>query len=107
VFGPATLERAREREADRQTPRAPEPVPAEPMRDRALDWASAIGNQAVARLVRQAAEPDMTEMDAPEGEAEEEAVPPEVQELEAQGIGMDAMAGLEAVDDMTEGDLPD
>ena len=101
------MELSREREADRHTPRAPEPLPAEPARDGALDWASAIGNQAVARLARQAAEPELTEMEAPEAEAEEEAAPPEVQELEAQGIGMDAMAGLEAVDDMTEGDLPD
>ena len=48
------------------------------------------------------------EMEAPEAEAEaEEAPPPEVEQLESQGIGMDAIAGLDAVDDMAEGDLPE
>jgi hypothetical protein len=91
---------SREREEDRATAtRPPEPAPPEPVG--ALDWASAMGNQAVARLARQA-----VEMEAPEAEAEE-APPPEVEQLEAEGIGMDAMAGLAAVDDMAEGDLPD
>ena len=74
------------------------------MRSGALDWASAMGNQAVARLARQAVEPEETEV----AEAEtEEAPPAELAELEAQGIGMDALAGLSAVDDMAEGELPE
>ena len=97
------MELSRERDAERQA-RPPEPAPPEPARSGALDWASAMGNQAVARLARQAAEPEETEV----AEAEtEEAPPAELAELEAQGIGMDALAGLSAVDDMAEGDLPE
>ena len=97
------MELSRERDAERQA-RPPEPAPPEPVRSGALDWASAMGNQAVARLARQAAEPEETEL----AEAEtEEAPPAELAELEAQGIGMDALAGLSAVDDMAEGDLPE
>ena len=97
------MELSRERDAERQT-RPPEPAPPEPVRSGALDWASAMGNQAVARLARQAAEPEEAEV----AEAEtEEAPPAELAELEAQGIGMDALAGLSAVDDMAEGDLPE
>ena len=97
---------SREREEDRaSTTRPPEPAPREPAQAN-LDWASAVGNQAVARLARQAMEP---ETEAPEAEAESEvdAVPPEVEALEAQGIGMEDMAALSSVDDMAEGDLPE
>jgi glycosyltransferase A (GT-A) superfamily protein (DUF2064 family) len=95
---------SREREEDRaSTTRPPEPAPAEPAQAN-LDWASAVGNQAVARLARQAMEPLHDE--AEEAEAEE-APPAEVEQLEAQGIGMDEMARLDAVDDMAEGDLPE
>ena len=59
----------------------------------------------MARLARQAMEPEL-ETEAPEAEAEE-APPAEVEQLEAEGIGMDALASLGAVDDMAEGDLPD
>jgi len=93
---------SREREDERTaTTRPPEPVPAPagPM-----EWASALGNQAVAQLARQAMEPELEE-EAPEAEAEE-APPAEVAQLEAEGIGMDALAGLAAVDDMAEDDLP-
>ena len=97
------MELSRERDAERQA-RPPEAAPPEPVRSGALDWASAMGNQAVARLARQAVEPEETEL----AEAEtEEAPPAELAELEAQGIGMDALAGLSAVDDMAEGDLPE
>jgi len=97
------MELSRERDPERQA-RPPEPAPPEPVRSGALDWASAMGNQAVARLARQAAEPEETEV----AEAEtEEAPPAELAELEAQGIGMDALAGLSAVDDMAEGELPE
>jgi len=95
-----------EREEDRATSvRPPEPAPAESARAGSLDWASAIGNQAVARLARQAMEPEASESEA-ESEADD-APPPEVEQLEAQGIGMDAMAALASVDDMAEGDLPE
>ena len=95
---------SREREEDRASiTRPPEPAPAEPAQAN-LDWASAVGNQAVARLARQAMEPLHDE--AEEAEAEE-APPAEVEQLEAQGIGMDEMARLDAVDDMAEGDLPE
>ena len=69
-----------------------------------MQWASAMGNQAVARLARQATDPEV-EHEAPEGEAEEDP-PPEVAQLEAEGIGPDALAGLDAVDDMAEDELP-
>jgi hypothetical protein len=99
---------SREREDDRATrTRPPEPAPAEPERIGSLSWASAIGNQAVARLARQAMEPEVAEAETAEAEEAEVAPPPEVEQLEAQGIGMDAMARLDAVDDMAEGDLPE
>ena len=94
-----------EREEDRATSvRPPEPA-GESARAGSLDWASAIGNQAVARLARQAMEPEASESEA-ESEADD-APPPEVEQLEGQGIGMDAMAALASVDDMAEGDLPE
>jgi hypothetical protein len=94
---------SREREDERTaTSRPPEPVPAP---TGPMEWASAMGNQAVARLARQAMEPELEE-EAPEAEAEE-APPAEVEQLESQGIGMDALAGLDAVDDLAEGELPD
>jgi hypothetical protein len=93
---------SREREDERSaTTRPPEPLPAQagPM-----EWASAMGNQAVARLARQATEPEL-ETEPEEAEADEVA-PAEVQELESEGIGIDSLASLGAVDDMTEDDLP-
>jgi len=95
---------SRERDDDRLAiARPPEPAP-EPAHAGSMEWASAIGNQAVARLARQATE---TEVEAPETEAEaEEAPPPEVAQLEAEGIGPDALAGLDAVDDLAEDELP-
>jgi hypothetical protein len=96
---------SREREEDRATSaRPPEPAPPEPARSGSLEWASAVGNQAVARLARQAIEPEQPEA---EGESEAEEVPPEVAQLEEQGLGMDSMAALASVDDMAEGDLPE
>jgi hypothetical protein len=98
------MDLSREREEDRATTtRPPEPAPAEPVRSGALDWASAMGNQAVARLARQALD---HEEEGAEAEAEE-APPPEVEQLESQGIDMDSMARLDAVDDLAEGDLPE
>ena len=72
-----------------------------------MEWASAMGNQAVARLARQAMEPEL-ETEAPEAEAEaEEAPPAEVEQLEAAGDRDGRPGGLGAVDDMAEGDLPE
>ena len=97
---------SREREDDRLTQRPPEPAP-DPGRAGSMEWASAMGNQAVARLARQAMEPELAE-EAPEAEAEaEEAPPAEMEQLESQGIGADALAGLGAVDDLAEDDLPE
>jgi hypothetical protein len=94
---------SREREEERvSSTRPPEPAPPEAVRPGSLDWASAMGNQAVARLARQAID---HEDEAAEPETEE--VPPEVAQLESQGIGMDDLAALSAVDEMAEGDLPE
>ncbi len=95
---------SREREDDRLTQRPPEPAP-DPGRAGTMEWASAMGNQAVARLARQAMEPELAE-EAPEAEAEE-APPAEMEQLESQGIGADALAGLGAVDELAEDDLPE
>jgi len=101
------MDLSREREEDRAaTSRPPEPAPAQAERPGSLEWASAMGNQAVARLARQAMEPEVEEAEGAEAEAEE-APPAEVEQLESQGIGMDAIAGLDAVDDLAEGDLPE
>ena len=101
----------REREDERVSstrPPEPEPAPPEAVRPGSLDWASAMGNQAVARLARQAMEPELEEAEGAAAEAEaEEAPPAEVEQLESQGIGMDEMARLDAVDDLAEGDLPE
>jgi len=97
----------REREEERvPSTRPPEPAPPEAVRIGSLDWASAMGNQAVARLARQAIdhEDEATESEA---ESEPDDAPPEVAALESQGIGMDDMAALSAVDELAEGDLPE
>ena len=50
-------------ESLRTTPRPPEPEPA-PLAPGPMEWASALGNQAVARLARQAApEPEGVEIE--------------------------------------------
>lgn len=72
------------------------PVPAQAG---SLAWASAVGNQAVQRLAREA-------MPETEMEAEEDAAPPEVEAMTAAGIGPTEAAGLAAVDDLAEDDLP-
>jgi len=92
------------REREETAVRPPEPAP-EQARAGSLDWASAVGNQAVQRLARQAMEPE-AEPALEEAEAEE-APPPEVEQLQAQGISLDAVAGLDAVDDLAEDELPE
>jgi hypothetical protein len=108
-YGPATMHVSREREEEERVPtgtRPPEPAAPETVRPGSLDWASAMGNQAVARLARQALEHE-DEAGESEAESEPDDAPPEVAALESQGIGMDDMAALSAVDDMAEGDLPE
>ena len=75
------------------------PAPAPPMQAGSLAWASAIGNQAVQRLARQS-------LDEDEG-AEEEAVPEEVTAMTAAGIAPHEAAGLAAVDDLAEDEIPE
>jgi hypothetical protein len=69
-------------ESVRTAPRPPEPEPA-PLAPGAMEWASALGNQAVARLARQAApEPEVEEQEVEEAEAgPEEAVAATVEAL--------------------------
>jgi hypothetical protein len=58
-------------ESLRTTPRPPEPEPA-PLAPGPMEWASALGNQAVARLARQAApEPEGVEVEDVEAGPEE------------------------------------
>jgi hypothetical protein len=89
------LAHEREEESVRRTPPpAPEPVQAG-----SLAWASAVGNQAVQRLARQAAPEEVEEL--------EEEPPQEVAAMEAAGIGPQEAAGLEAIDDLAEDELPE
>jgi hypothetical protein len=96
----------RDEEATRagEAPAAPAPV-----MPGSLQWASAVGNAAVQRLARQEAEvAEETEVEAPEeAEAEAEAPPPEVEAMEQAGIGPEAVAGLEAVDELGDDALPE
>jgi len=95
------------RRESRGAPRA-----AAPVGPGSLAWASAVGNSAVQRLARQ-----VTDLGGPEIEepaeaaaasgAEAEAPPPEVAALEQAGIGADAVAGLEAVDQLGEDAFPE
>ena len=82
-----------------RAPRPPEPAP--PVQTGSLAWASAVGNQAVQRLARQqlARQPEEEEVD--------EAPPPEVEALTAAGIGPTEVAGLAAVDELSEDELPE
>ena len=81
-------------------------------------WASAVGNRAVQRLAREAAEleePPVEEAGAaPEAASEpggqgtpEAAAPPEAAAMEQAGIGPEAVAGLDAVEQLEEGALSD
>jgi hypothetical protein len=76
-------------ESLRTTPRPPEPEPA-PLAPGPMEWASALGNQAVARLARQA---------APESEGEE------VEEAEGEAGPDDAVAAT--IEALPEDELPD
>jgi hypothetical protein len=102
------------REGDPERTRGVKPgADAEPVRPGSLAWASAVGNHAVQRLARQpdehdheAEEPGAAEGGAPASEAEE-VPPPEVDALQAAGIGHDGLAGLAATDQLGEDALPD
>jgi hypothetical protein len=79
--------RTDDREAVEETA-APPPAPA--VVPGSLEWASAVGNSAVARLARQAAPEQGSEEEAvPEAEAEEEAMAPEDEEAAAAVAGVD------------------
>ena len=96
----------RERDDD-AVRREPEPAP-QAAQAGSLAWASAIGNQAVQRLARQEADVEVAEPEQAGPEAEvEEGEPEEVAALTSAGIGMEGAAGLAAVDDLAEDDLPD
>jgi hypothetical protein len=93
---------------EQETVRGEEPAAPAPVMPGSLQWASAVGNAAVQRLARQEAEVAEPEAAAPEGEvAEEEAPPPEVAAMEQAGIGPEAVAGLEAVDELGDDALPE
>jgi hypothetical protein len=77
------------------------------LRPGTLAWASAVGNTAVARLARQAAEQQDPEQAGGQEGAETAPPPPEVAALEGAGIGHEALAGLDAVDQLGEGALPE
>ena len=75
------LDRRRESEYERDEQRARPQEPAPPLQLGTLGWASAVGNQAVARLARQTAEEE-----APEAEAEAAPGPETMEEgPEAEG----------------------
>jgi hypothetical protein len=80
------LDRKRDPKVERGEERARTPAPAPPLQVGTLGWASAVGNQAVARaaragVAREVAEEEPAELDAaPEADAGAEAAP----ELEAQ-----------------------
>jgi hypothetical protein len=92
----------REREDQAVELHGEEPPAPAPVQAGSLAWASAVGNQAVQRLAREA----MPEAETAEDEVEEEAAPPEVQAMEDAGIGAAEVAGLEAVENLPEDELP-
>ena len=107
----------REGAAARRELRAQPPAAAH-VRPGTTAWASAVGNRAVQRLARQAAELDESAVEeagaAPEAASEpdgqgtpEAAAPPEAAAMEQAGIGPEAVAGLDAVEQMEEGALSD
>lgn len=84
-----------------------------------LAWASAIGNQAVQRLARRSVareaieEEEELEESAPEPEAVEDAAPaaeedaaPAAEEAPPEGFAPEEAAGLEALDELPEDELP-
>jgi hypothetical protein len=74
-------------------------------------WASAVGNQAVQRLARRTVareaveEEDELEQSAPEPEPVEEAAPA-AEDAAPEGFAPEEAAGLAALDDLPEDELP-
>jgi hypothetical protein len=89
------LDHRREQDVERQQERARAPQPAPALQFGTLGWASAVGNQAVARIARQPAD----ELEGAEAEAEE---PLEADAAEAE-LGEEAESEAEMIPD----DLPD
>jgi hypothetical protein len=107
------LSHTRERETDeepgaRDTAAAP---PAQSAPVGPLVWASAVGNQAVQRLARRTVareaveEEDELEQSAPEPEPVEEAAPA-AEDAAPEGFAPEEAAGLAALDDLPEDELP-
>jgi hypothetical protein len=92
---------------EQETIRGEEPAAPAPVTPGSLQWASAVGNAAVQRLARQEAEVADPEVAEPAEQEAEEAPPPEVAAMEEAGIGPEAVAGLEAVDELGEDALPE
>jgi|SRR3954471_16134903 hypothetical protein len=89
-YGCAVLDRKRDPEAERGEEQARPAVPAPPLQPGTLGWASAVGNQAVARVAASRAalaREEVAEEEAPEaeaqagGEMEEEGEAPAPEEL--------------------------
>ena len=74
-YGSAVLDRKRDPEVERGEERARPAAPAPPVQVGTLGWASAVGNQAVARAAasRAGIAREVAEEEAPEAEAEAEA----------------------------------
>ncbi len=91
------MDRYRVSQDERALARARKPEPPAPVRAGSLEWASAVGNAAVARLARQTAtaEPEAAapeEVEAPESESSEAAAGPETADAagaEAAGAALD------------------
>jgi hypothetical protein len=72
-YGSAVLDRKRDPEVERGEEQARPAAPAPPLQVGTLDWASAVGNQAVARAAASRAtlaREEVAEEEAPEAEAE-------------------------------------
>jgi hypothetical protein len=94
-YGSHVLDRRRDPEAERGEHRARPATPAPPLQFGTLGWASAVGNQAVARaaragLAREVAEEEPTELDTtPEGDVGAEAPPEMEAEPESEGPALE------------------
>ena len=86
-YGSAVLDRKRDPEVERGEEKARPAAPAPPVQVGTLGWASAVGNQAVARaaasratVAREEAEEEVPEVEEEAPEAEAEPVPEELPE---------------------------
>ena len=102
------LDHRREQDAERQQGRERPKQPTPALQFGTRDWASAVGNQAVARIARQPVE----ELEEAEAETESAVAEAPVDEAEAAGMapaGAEAEMGEEAESEaeMIPDDLPD